>query len=480
MPTVEALYKKATMHRAESILEARDNFVKYCQLKDNAFYTEDKPHLTELCQVLDDFYKGLLIRKDGKAYRKLMISIPPQHGKTRTLINFSQFALGNDNETRIILGSYNDDTAGDFSKYTRNGIQEKKNLEEQIVFSDIFPETTIAQGTATMSKWALTGQHFNYMGGGIHGSFTGKGGNILIIDDPIKSQEIAVNEMALQKIWDWYTGTYLSRVSAKAGLPLEIFNMTRWASLDPCGRILDSDEKDEWYVLKMEAYNKKTASMLCDSLLGFERYEELKKKMQPEIFNANYHQEPIDLEGTLYKSFKTYTDLPKDIEEILNYTDTADEGSDYLCSINFAVCKNEAYILDILYTQKGMEVTEGLTAKFLFDGEVNMAMVESNNGGRGFARNVIRLLRENHKSNRSVVKWFHQSKNKVARIITNSHFVMEHIYYPHNWKSRFPEFYQSMVKYQKAGKNKFDDAEDTITGVAETFDKKRLVAVKLN
>ena len=75
--------------------------------------------------------------------------------------------MGNDNETRIILGSYNDDTAGDFSKYTRNGIQERKNLEEQIVFFDIFPGTTIAQGTATMSKWALTGQHFNYMGGGI-------------------------------------------------------------------------------------------------------------------------------------------------------------------------------------------------------------------------------------------------------------------------------------------------------------------------
>ena len=88
MLTAQALYKKVTMQRAESILEARNNFVKYCQLKDSAFYTEDKPHLKILCQTLDDFYKGLLIRKDGKAYRKLMINIPPQHGKTRTLINF--------------------------------------------------------------------------------------------------------------------------------------------------------------------------------------------------------------------------------------------------------------------------------------------------------------------------------------------------------------------------------------------------------
>ena len=76
-------------------------------------------------------------------------------------------------------------------------------------------------------------------------------------------------------------------------------------------------------------------------------------------------------------------------------------------------------------------------------------------------------------NNSVVVKWFHQSKNKKARILTNSSFVMEHIYFPVNWQYRFPEFYQSMVTYQKAGKNLHDDAEDTISGVAEIIDKKK-------
>ena len=75
MITVESLYKIATIKRIQQCAEARDNFVKYCRLKDNAFYTDDRPHLLKLCQTLDDFYKGLLIRKNGKAYRKLMINI---------------------------------------------------------------------------------------------------------------------------------------------------------------------------------------------------------------------------------------------------------------------------------------------------------------------------------------------------------------------------------------------------------------------
>ena len=494
MLTGDILYRKATLKRVEQCKEARDSFVKYCQLKDSVFYTEDKPHLTKLCQVLNDFYRGLLIRKDGKAYRKLMINIPPQMGKTRTLVHFCEWVFGDDDNKKIICGSYNDDTASDFSKYTRNGIAEEKNLEEQIVFSDIFPGVTIAFGTATYKKWALTGKHFSYMASGIHGSFTGKGGDILLIDDPIKNEEIATNDLALQKIWNWYAGTFLSRVAAKAGLPLEIIMMTRWASGDPCGRILDSDEKDEWYILTMEAYDKKTDSMLCDSLLGHERYEELSKKMLPEVFNANYHQTPIDLEGTLYKTLKTYAGVPKDDsgaplwEAILNYTDTADEGDDYLCSVTFAVYENEGFVLDLVYSLDGMEITEPLLANHLIDNEVNKSYIESNNGGRGYARNVKRIMRgiiDEHNKNREkdeperglgvVVKWFHQSHNKVARILTNSSFVMEHLYFPVNWQYRWPEFYRSMITYQKAGKNLHDDAEDTITGVAEIVSKKKSI-----
>ena len=93
--------------------------------------------------------------------------------------------------------------------------------------------------------------------------------------------------------------------------------------------------------------------------------------------------------------------------------------------------------------------------------------IESNNGGRGFARNVKRILEQELDSNYTVIRPFHQSQNKLARILTNATWVMEHIYYPVNWRDRWPDYYKAMVKYQRTGKNKNDDAPDCTTGIAE-------------
>ena len=165
---------------------------------------------------------------------------------------------------------------------------------------------------------------------------------------------------------------------------------------------------------------------------------------------------------------KTYSGKLPQFKQIRNYTDTADTGADYLCSINYGVTfAGEAYILDVLYTKAPMEETEPATAKMLLEGGVHMVRIESNNGGRGFARSVQRILREDYRSNTTVVKWFTQTKNKQARIYSHSAWVMEHIYLPEDWKNRWPEYHNAMIRYQREGKNAHDDAPDATTGIAE-------------
>lgn len=405
-----------------------------------------------------------------------MINIPPQFGKTRTFVQFCEWAFGKNNEERVIACSYNDDVASDFSRYTRDGILQERGFDDDIVYSDIFPGTTIKRGDAAFSKWALEGQHFNYLGSGVGGTITGKGGTILLVDDPIKGAEEALNDNHLSKLWTWYTSTFLSRVSAEHGEPLEIIIMTRWSKKDLCGRILESSDADSWLQIKMEACDEKTGEMLCDDFLSYERYLHLKSQMVDMIFEANYHQKPIDLTGILYKNLKTYRKVPElngkpIFKRILSYTDTADTGSDWLCSIVFGEYNGEAYLLDVYYTQEGMEITEPAEAKFLYENKVNLAYIESNNGGRGFARNVQRLLLEKHGSRSTVIKWFHQAGNKEARIFSASAFVQNHIYFPLNWKDRWPKFYKHLTGYLKEGKNKFDDSADTITGCGEMIGK---------
>lgn len=194
--------------------------------------------------------------------------------------------------------------------------------------------------------------------------------------------------------------------------------------------------------------------------------------MRPEIVSANYQQEPMDIQGRLYTGFKTYEELPEDkngslFTRIGAYIDTADTGADYLCCIIYGEYNMEAYILDVYYTDEPMEITEEEVAKRLYEYNVNVAYIESNNGGRGFARQVKNILRNKYKHNRTVIKWFHQSKNKTARILSNSTWVMEHIYFPVGWENKWNEYYKAMITYTAKGKNKFDDAPDATTGVAE-------------
>ncbi|EKN43088.1 hypothetical protein CFSAN001627_02765, partial [Clostridium botulinum CFSAN001627] len=299
------------------------------------------------------------------------------------------------------------------------------------------------------------------------------GASLLIIDDLIKNAEEAYNEAVLEKHWDWFTNTMLSRLEEGGKI---IIIMTRWASGDLAGRALDYYKEQGIKVrhISMKALvNKEKKQMLCPEVLSYRSYKNKVKAMGEDIASANYQQEPIDLKGRLYSDFKKYNHIPKDTNgnslftRIKAYIDTADEGSDYLCCIVYGEYNKEAYVLDVLYTKEPMEVTETATAKMLYENEVNIADIESNNGGRGFARSVERILKEKFNSNKTKVKWFHQSKNKKARILSNSTWVMDHIYYPINWRDRWPEYYGAMNKYQREGKNKHDDAPDATTGIAE-------------
>lgn len=119
------------------------------------------------------------------------------------------------------------------------------------------------------------------------------------------------------------------------------------------------------------------------------------------------------------------------------------------------------------YTDEPMEATEPLVAAQLHDYHVDIAKIESNNGGRGFARSVERILWEQYADRTVAIEWFHQSENKQARILSGASYVMRNLYYPENWDRRWPEYYRDMNTYQRSGKNAHDDAPDATTGIAE-------------
>lgn len=458
--------------------KARRNFWEYCKLKDPDFYRESRPHLKELCNTLNDFHYNRLLKVNNEPYSKLMLRLPPQFGKTRTLVNFTQWSLGLNHEERIITGSYGDDPAGDMARYTRDGIQEVKNLPEQIVFSDIFPDCKIKQGNASYYKWALEGQHFSYLGVGVGGAVTGKGATLRIIDDLVKDAQVAMNKSALHKIWIWFAGTFSSRNASEGGAIKEIFCATLWNKDDPQG-ILERDEPEEWYILEMQIYDESTDTMLCEDFMNKENYLKLKSRMLKDpitsvIFWANYHSKKKKLEGMLYGEFKTYDKLPKEPTLIYNYTDVADKGKDYLCSITYAKINNLAYILDVYYTRDRNEISEPELAQRLAANKVNHCRIESNAGGRAFKRNVERLTRilKNYKTK---FKDYWQHANKESKILNNSSTVMNVIVFPIDWNVRWTIFYDDTTNYSIAGTNENDDSPDVLSEIALDTTRKIII-----
>lgn len=440
---------------------ARREFFYYCHLQAPDFYRKDRDYLVELCNTLQEFYED----PDAKV---LIMNMPPRHGKSRTAQMAAKWILGKNPIEKIMTGSYNATLSTTFAKNVRNDIQEVKADENRVVYTDIFPDVRIKRGDASMDMWSLEGGYNSYLATSPSGTATGFGASILIIDDIIKNAEEAYNENTKAKHWDWFTNTMLSRLEEGGKI---IIIMTRWASDDLAGRAIEHFG-DKAKVITMKALQD-DGTMLCDDILSYESYIEKFRAMGEDIASANYQQEPIDVKGRLYTYFSTYKDIPRDdkgyplFSVVKAYADSADTGEDWLCAIVYGVYNDNAYILDILFTDAPMEVTERKTAELLQRNGVNVSDIESNNGGRGFARNVKRILKDEYPGNRTKIVTFHQSKNKEARILSNSTQVMDHVLYPENFKELWPEYYSAMYKYQRKGKNAHDDAPDATTGVVE-------------
>jgi predicted phage terminase large subunit-like protein len=434
---------------------ARRYFYDYCQMMYGNFYTEDREYLKTLCDTLQSF-----IEQNEK--RILVINIPPRHGKSFTAKNFTEWLFGANPTLKVMTGSYNETLSTTFARQVRNTIEEK-STGGRTVFNDIFPDTRIKYGEASANIWSLDGSNQkNYLATSPTGTATGFGANIILVDDIIKNSEEAYNELVLEKHWDWFVNTMMQRTEGHDWKLIII--MTRWATNDLAGRVLDSYDDVEHVSYKAI---QDDGTMLCNAILNANDYSIKTKNMALEIVEANYNQKPIDIEGRLYQSFMEYDDLPTTEAKKWNYTDTADKGTDFLCSVDYIEHNGDVYVTDVVMTDKPMEVTEPMVAEMLFTDGVNEAIIESNNGGRGFARNVERELMDRYKSNKCVITQLPQTSNKEARILASSAWVSRHVYMPKNWKQKYPEFYKQVMGYQKKGKNKHDDGVDVLAGIYE-------------
>ncbi len=428
-----------------------------------------------------DYYRVLEAFARGRI-RRLIVSMPPQHGKSvgsTTLL--PAYMLGLDPDMRIAIASYSGTLASKFNRRVQR-------ILESPEYAAIFPETTIKRGSKpsnyirTSDEVEIIGRRGELLSVGREGSLTGNRVDCFILDDLYKDAMEASSPVVRANCWEWYTSVVRTRMH-NASRELIVF--TRWHEEDLIGSILGRERwrelhrwsdldaaGDEWLYLNLEALKASPPTQIDPRSEGEALWPEQqsvgllmeKRRLDPVRFEAMYQGHPSSRHGLLWgDSFVEYDALPRDIVRRGNYTDTADTGDDYLCSLCYAVDTDGViYLTDAVYSREPMEVTEGAVAEMLCRNDTRTAMIESNNGGRGFARAVQRA------APLARVEWFHQSGNKEARILSNSATVLHTVRVPHGWHLRWPELYAHLTTYRRLFRaNRWHDAADALTGVVE-------------
>ena len=439
-------------------------------------------------------YYAVLTRFAMGEIKKLMITMPPQHGKSEGATRrLPAFVLGQDPDKRIAIVSYNAIKARKFNR-------ELQRIMDDDRYYELFPQTLLA-GQASYQEQGRRSRNYarnsdeceivGYQGSfktiGVGGSLTGEPVDMLIMDDLYKDASSAWSPVIRQNVADWYDTVASTRLHNDSQ---QLLVFTRWHMEDLAGRLLEQEgvydpieNPQGWLLVSFPAIQNRPPSEqdpraegepLWPERHSLEKLLEIKGR-SPTVFESLYQQNPQPSQGLMYEEFTCYTDLPSRSYSVA-YIDAADSGADYLCALFYKEAEDGNYITDVLYTKDPMEVTETTLTYMLQQHQVERCHIESNNGGNLFVSN---LQQRSWDAGNRLTRFnpFHQNQNKTARIFAASASVQKLIKMPLDWKKRFPKFARDLTGYLRVGTNAHDDAPDALTGSIECRQPPKRVSV---
>lgn len=428
---------------------AISDFYYYCQYMDPEFFTDGKWHLKKVAYKLQQLL--------DKKTKNLIILMPFRSGKSYLVSLFCSWLIGKFPTKSIMRNSYGQDTANKFSYDIRAIIQFPRYLE-------LFPHVILKKDKQNITDWSITeAKQSTYFCAGFEGGITGKGCDLFaIVDDPVKNIEDALSETVLEKTWNLYTTGHRGRMEDGCK---EIIIATRYSVNDLVGKILEK-ESDRWEVITIPALDENGKSF-CEEIKTTEDYLREKALLDPMFWEATYMQNPVEIKGLLFTDLN-YFNLNElhDYDVVVGYTDIADEGTDYLCSLIGKMKDERCYITDVIFTQLPIEETEPLVAQMIIDTGCDEMTFESNNGGKSYALNIEKLIKT---KSRCSIEWHPNTTNKETRIIMKSGQIKKFFYFRNDYEtgSDYDLYMKNLKSYKRMGKNKHDDAPDATTGLAE-------------
>lgn len=340
---------------------------------DFVLYVDDNYRMNWHHRLLCDYLDKLAC----KEIRRLMVFMPPRHGKSELVSRkFPAYLLGRNPDTSIISCSYSADLASRMNRDVQRLIDSEQYLE-------LFPGTQLSNQhtrrfyetryTRNNNMFEVVDKKGTYRSSGVGGGITGMGGEYIIIDDPVKNREDADSATMREKVYDWYTSTLYTRLEKDGCI---LLTLTRWHEDDLAGKLLKAAEEgaDQWTVLELPAvceYPPKPYDVRQEgeALWKWKYDEEALEKMKVTVgsrdWAALYQQHPTPGEGGTFKRewWNYYKVLPDGLYDFVQSWDCTfkdAQSSDYVVGQVWARKGSSRYLLD--QVRGRMSFTETLRA----------------------------------------------------------------------------------------------------------------------
>lgn len=309
------------LERKKAILQSREELIPFAR------YTAPDPrdradprasayevarHHKVIAAALEEVEAGRI--------KRLIISCPPRHGKTKLAsILFPAWFAGRNPGKSVVFATYND-------KYAIDTGGTVKTLMQGPLYKHIFPELKLSYGGAASDRLRIVGGGDMFFVG-VGGTLTGRGGHINLIDDPIKNRVEADSIVVRDKLWNWYQSVLRTRLMTKDAALVII--ATRWNEDDLIGRHIDptnphytKEEAASWKMINLPALAEDDDPLgrPIDEPLWPARFDTKflldQRRSDPRGFTALYQGRPTPLDGSFFKAshiltYDKMTDLPR-------------------------------------------------------------------------------------------------------------------------------------------------------------------------
>lgn len=478
------VYKEALHIEARDIFDSYLLFLEIDREPKDRFYQPRRKVLFPIVQGMQDLVNDKL--------DELFIAQPPRTGKTTLLMLFLTWIIGRDSERSNLYSAYSDTITNAFY----NGVLEIITDDHTYNWKEVFPKAKIV-ATNSKDETINIDRRKRYpsvtcrsLYGTLNGACDCNG--FLISDDLIGGIEEALNPDRMMSAWSKVDNNFLPRAKENAKI---LWCGTRWSLQDPAGQrmeLLEGDlrfQRRRYKIINLPALNADGESNFqYDYGVGFsteyyiQRRASFEKNNDIASWNAQYMQQPVEREGTLFypSDFRYFNGVLPDVapDNVFMAIDPSFGGGDFVASPICYRYGEDVYVVDVIYNNGNKKLTVPLIVKAIMKWDVQSVQVEANKATLGYKDEIEKQLKEWGLRINLTYKPAPTNEGKVERIYNRAPEIRDYMIFLETDKREryYEQFMQNVFGFKTLVRKQHDDAPDSL---AQAIDMMRTPSRKL-